>query len=100
MGGRIRRKLLDEHLSSIGPRQSETLICPLCERPIPPAQRDAWRALFNHYIFEANADTAAAPRATSTRAARRCLHQSWCPDPLRVLTIPSARCCSATTRRR
>ena len=41
MGGRIRRKLLDEHLSSISPRQSETLICPLCERPIPDALKDA-----------------------------------------------------------
>ena len=41
MGGRIRRKLLDEHLSSIGPRQSETLICPLCERPIPDTLKDA-----------------------------------------------------------
>ena len=41
MGGRIRRKLLDEHLSSIGSRQTEALICPLCERPIPETLKDA-----------------------------------------------------------
>jgi len=41
MGGRIRRKLLDEHLSAIGARQPETLLCPLCERPIPDALKDA-----------------------------------------------------------
>lgn len=41
MGGRIRRKLLDEHLSSIVSGPSEALICPLCERPIPDALKDA-----------------------------------------------------------
>ncbi len=41
MGGRIRRKLLDEHLSAIDVRQAGALTCPLCERPIPEALKDA-----------------------------------------------------------
>jgi 5-methylcytosine-specific restriction endonuclease McrA len=41
MGGRIRRKLLDEHLSAISALQPEILICPLCQRPIPETQKDA-----------------------------------------------------------
>ena len=39
MSGRIRRKLLAQRLDA-QPSQ-EPLVCPLCERPIPPAQRDA-----------------------------------------------------------
>jgi hypothetical protein len=41
MGGRIRRKLLDEHLSAIDSPLPDALICPLCERPIPDALKDA-----------------------------------------------------------
>ena len=42
MTGRIRRKLLAERLQALPQDSSqETLICPLCERPIPLSQRDA-----------------------------------------------------------
>ncbi|MEK8052909.1 cupin-like domain-containing protein [Ideonella sp. DXS22W] len=39
-------------------------------RELPPAQREAWRALFNHYVFDATADTAAhiPPHARSVLA--------------------------------
>lgn len=42
MTGRIRRKLLAERLQAL-PQDSaqEALTCPLCERHIPPAQKDA-----------------------------------------------------------
>lgn len=41
MGGRIRRKLLEEHLNALQTEQPAALICPLCERPIPEALKDA-----------------------------------------------------------
>ena len=39
MGGRIRRKLLDERWTELS--VSEVLICPLCERAIPDSMKDA-----------------------------------------------------------
>ena len=39
MGGRIRRKLLDERWTELS--VSEILICPLCERAIPDSMKDA-----------------------------------------------------------
>lgn len=39
MTGRIRRNLLAQRLQVLP--SDETLICPLCERPIPDAQKDA-----------------------------------------------------------
>lgn len=39
MGGRIRKQRLAEHLDAL-PR-SDDVVCPLCQRFIPPAQRDA-----------------------------------------------------------
>jgi ribosomal protein L16 Arg81 hydroxylase len=42
----------------------------LTMRDLPPAQRQAWRALFQHYIFDANEQTAAhiPPQARSALA--------------------------------
>ena len=39
MTGRIRRKLLAERLQALP--QAQDLVCPLCERPIPEAHKDA-----------------------------------------------------------
>jgi hypothetical protein len=41
MSGRIRKKLLTEHLAALESAQPAELICPLCERPIPDALKDA-----------------------------------------------------------
>ncbi|MFO1227363.1 cupin-like domain-containing protein [Roseateles sp.] len=38
---------------------STLMMCLLTLRDLPPPQRDAWRALINHYVFEANDETAA-----------------------------------------
>lgn len=37
----------------------------LSMRDLPPAQRDAWRALFDHYVFDADSSTAAHIPATA-----------------------------------
>ena len=39
MAGKVRRKLIEQ--TAIFLAENETLICPLCERDIPTAQRDA-----------------------------------------------------------
>lgn len=38
---------------------SALMMCLLTIRDLPPAQREAWRVLINHYVFEANDETAA-----------------------------------------
>jgi len=40
MAGRIRRRLLADRLDAL-PADSGPLLCPLCQRPIPPSQKDA-----------------------------------------------------------
>lgn len=41
MAGQIKRKKILAMLESISVRVGEDVICPLCERKIPPVQRDA-----------------------------------------------------------
>jgi hypothetical protein len=43
MKGRIKRRQAEAAMagSTVGPSAVEAALCPLCDRPIPPAQRDA-----------------------------------------------------------
>lgn len=41
MAGRIKTKLLRTKLDSLATQASSVLVCPLCDREIPPAQMDA-----------------------------------------------------------
>lgn len=41
MKGRIKRKQMQEAILGTRCLASESLVCPLCDRPVPPLQRDA-----------------------------------------------------------
>ncbi len=41
MTGRIRKKLIQAQLEALPAPRSDAVLCPLCERPIPPSQQDA-----------------------------------------------------------
>ena len=41
MTGRIRKKLIQAQLEALPAPRTDAVICPLCERPIPPSQQDA-----------------------------------------------------------
>ena len=41
MTGRIRKKLIQAQLEALPAPRSDAMMCPLCERPIPPSQQDA-----------------------------------------------------------
>lgn len=41
MTGRIRKKLIQAQLEALPAPRSGEVLCPLCERPIPPSQQDA-----------------------------------------------------------
>jgi hypothetical protein len=41
MTGRIRKKRIQAQLEALPAPRSAALLCPLCERPIPPSQQDA-----------------------------------------------------------
>jgi hypothetical protein len=39
--GRIRKKLIQAQLEALPAPRTDAVLCPLCERPIPPSQQDA-----------------------------------------------------------
>jgi len=39
--GRIRKKLIQAQLEARPAPRSDVVLCPLCERPVPPSQQDA-----------------------------------------------------------
>ena len=41
MTGRIRKKLIQAQLEALPAPRTGDVLCPLCERPIPPSQQDA-----------------------------------------------------------
>jgi hypothetical protein len=41
MTGRIRQKRIQAQLEALPAPRSSEVLCPLCERPIPPSQQDA-----------------------------------------------------------
>ena len=41
MQGRIKRRLAELAAPPMGVDSQDTVVCPLCDRPIPPSQRDA-----------------------------------------------------------
>lgn len=57
------------------------LLAIMTVRDLPPAQRDAWRNLFDHYVFDASADTA----AHLPPAARQILNSPLDGDATRAL---------------
>jgi hypothetical protein len=43
--GKIKRRLRDEAMADVAPASDADPVCPLCDRPIPPSERDAHHLL-------------------------------------------------------
>ena len=41
MTGRIRKKLIQAQLEALPAPRTDAVLCPLCDRPVPPSQQDA-----------------------------------------------------------